>query len=80
MRLEDKVIQYLDKWFKENKNYKYQWTNSKLGKALKKNLIESGNWKRKSREPIALPKELNDNKIKPKFVYCTSKDFEDFDQ
>jgi hypothetical protein len=43
MRLEDKIIQYLDKWFKENQNYKYQWTNSKLGKALKRNLIESGN-------------------------------------
>ena len=79
MKLEDKVILFINNWFKENQNYKYKWINSKLGRALKENLINSGNWKKKSRAPIALPKELQDNKIKSKFNYITEKDFEDYE-
>lgn len=41
-----KLIELLRLWFKETSYNKDRWNKDKVGRALKSNLINSGNWKK----------------------------------
>ena len=42
----DKLAELLVIWFKETNRNRNRWNNDKIGRILKSNLINSGNWKK----------------------------------
>lgn len=64
MRADDKIIKYLKKWFSDNKENKYKWIDNKMGRSLKQNLIDSGNWRKKKRQNVPLPAAFIKNRFK----------------